>query len=105
METDAQVLIFLFYASAHTMHGSIIRPDPIPEKTIIFFMILTLCLSLYISYPNFTLFMLLILRLIKTCKGPIKIPKGLLKLVVRYMNAKLHENETLAKWQDHSVVY
>ena len=33
MQTDAQVLIFLFYASACTMHGSIIRPDPIPEKT------------------------------------------------------------------------
>ena len=75
------------------MPGSIIRPNPIPEKTIIVFMILTLCLSLYISYPNFTLFMLLILRLIKTCKGPIKIPKGPLKLVVWYMNAKFHENE------------
>ena len=33
MQTDAQVLIFLFYTSVCTMHGSIIRPDPIPEKT------------------------------------------------------------------------
>ena len=28
------------------MHGSIIRPDPIPEKTIIVLMKLTLCLAL-----------------------------------------------------------
>ena len=72
VQTDAQVLIFLFYASVCTMHGSIIRPDPIPVQTIIVLMILTLCLALYISYPNFTLFMPMILRLIKTCKGPIK---------------------------------
>ena len=81
MKTDTQVLIFLFYASACTMHGSTIRPDPIPEKTIIVIMILTLCLALYISYPNFTLFMLMIFRFIKTCKGPIKISKGPLILV------------------------
>ena len=65
------------------MHGSTIRLDPIPEKTIIALMILTLCLALYISYPNFTLFMLMILRLIKTCKGPIKISKG--PLILGYM--------------------
>ena len=84
MQTDAEILIFLFYASDCTMHGSIIRPDPIPEKTIIVLMILTLCLALYISYPNFTLFMLMIRRLIKTCKGPIKISKG--PLILGYMH-------------------
>ena len=84
MQTDAQVLIFLFYASACTMHGSIIRPDPIPEKTIIVSMILPLCLALYISYPNFTLFMPMILRLIKTSKGAIKISKG--PLILGYMH-------------------
>ena len=82
VQTDAQVLIFLFYASACTMHGSIIRPDPIPEKTIFVLMILTLCLALYIIYPNFTLFMLMILRLIKTCKWPIKISKAHSYLVI-----------------------
>ena len=84
VQTDAQILIFLFYASACTMHGSIIRPNPIPEKTIIVLMILTLCLAPYISYPNFTLFMLMILRLINTCKGPIKISKG--PLILGYMH-------------------
>ena len=84
MQTDAQVLIFLFNASACTMHGCIIRPDPIPEKTIIVLMILTLCLTLYISYPNYMLFMLMIIRLIKTCKGPIKISKG--PIILGYMH-------------------
>ena len=84
VQTDAQVLIFLLYASPCTMHCSITRPDPIPEKTIIVLMILTLCLALYISYPNFTLFMLMILRLIKTCKGSIKISKG--PLILGYMH-------------------
>ena len=65
------------------MHGSIIRPDPTPEKTIIVLMILTLCLALYISYPNFTLFMLMILRLIKTCEGPINVSQG--PLILGYM--------------------
>ena len=54
VQPDAQVLIFLFYASARTMHGSIIMPDPIPEKTIIVLMILTLCLALpYIKTSEF----------------------------------------------------
>ena len=39
--------------------------------------------ALYIRYPYFTLFMLSILRLIKTCKGPIKILKG--PLIVGYI--------------------
>ena len=80
MQTDAQVLIFLFYANAYSMHGSIIRPNPIPVKTIIVLMILTLCFALYLSSPKFTLFMLMIRRLIKTCKGPIKISKDPLLL-------------------------
>ena len=84
MQTYAQVLVFLFYATACTMHSSIIRPDPIPEKAIIVLMILTLCLALYITYPNFTLFMPMILRLIKTCKGPIQISKG--PLILGYMH-------------------
>ena len=84
MQTDAQILIFLFYASAYTMHVSIIWPNQIPEKTIIVLMILTLCLALYISYPNFTQFMLMILRIIKTCKRPIKISKG--PLILGYMH-------------------
>ena len=50
VQTDAQVLIFLFYAKTCTMHGSIRRPDPIPEKITIVLTILTLCLTLYISY-------------------------------------------------------
>ena len=58
------------------MHGYIIRPDSIPEKTIIVLMILAICLALFISYPNFKLFMLTILRLIKTCEGPIKNLEG-----------------------------
>ena len=49
-------------------------------------MILNLCLVLYISCENFTLFMLMILRLIKTCKGPIKILKGPLILVHMCLN-------------------
>ena len=84
MQTDAQILMFLFYASACNMHGSIIRPAPIPEKTIIVLIILTLGLALYISYLNFALFMLMILRLIKTCKGPIKISKN--PLILGYMH-------------------
>ena len=77
-------LVFLFYGSACTMHGSIIRHDPIPEKTIMVVMILTLCLALYISYPNFKLFMLMILWLIITCKGTIKISKA--PLILGYMH-------------------
>ena len=48
MQINAQVLIFLFYESACTMHGAIVRPDPIPEKTGIVLVILNLCLTLYI---------------------------------------------------------
>ena len=51
------------------MHGSIIRPDPIPEKTVIVLMILTSCLAIYLRYLNFTLFMLMILGISKPAKG------------------------------------
>ena len=84
MQTDAQVLIFLFYASDCSMHGCIRRLDPIPEEIIIVLIILTLGLALNISYPNSTLLMLMILRLVKTCKGPIKFSKG--PLILGYMH-------------------
>ena len=53
MQTGAQVLIFLFYTSACTMHRSIIRPDLIPAKTIIVLMILTLCLAYIYKLSKF----------------------------------------------------
>ena len=57
MQIDAQILMFLFYASACTMHGSIIRLDPIQEKTIIVLMtLLFVCLFDLILYVPSTIF-------------------------------------------------
>ena len=58
MQIDAPISIFLFYASACTMHGSIIRLDPIPEKTIIVLMILFVCLFDLNLYVPSTIFQL-----------------------------------------------
>ena len=51
------------------MHGSIIRSDPIPEKTNYCFNDTDFMFGPIYKYPNFTLFVLMILMLIKTCKG------------------------------------
>ena len=55
MQIDAQILMFLFYASACTMHGSMIRLNPIQEKTIIVLMILLFDLILYVPSTIFQL--------------------------------------------------
>ena len=68
VQTDAQILKVLFYASACTMHGSIIRHDPIPEKTIIFFNDTDFMFGPIYKLSKFHVIMLLILRLIKTCQ-------------------------------------